>query len=131
MHTAAQSGNCDLFIYIFDHIVNFFKSIELDAIQLGRNFHILIDDRKTEMVDKSMLLHVRDINGISIMHRAAWSRSVQIVQFLLDNGIEVVGSIYENNSSVIDFAKTRNDNNNMIEFLQKHISNTKTSSLLD
>lgn len=120
LHTAAQSGNCDMFKYIFDQNIKILKSNEVDVIHLERDCYVLMNDKETEVVDRSMLLHVKDNDGKSIVHRAAWSRSVQLVQFLVDNGIDVVGSVTKQGDSVLDFAKKRNDNKDMIDFLQEH-----------
>lgn len=122
LHTAAQSGNCDLFKYVFDKILNILESNKVECIQLEQDCHILINDRRIDNIDRSMILHVKDKSGNTIMHEAAWSRSVQIVQCLIDKGIEVADCVSSSGLNVLDFAKTRNDNNDMIEFLQKHIS---------
>lgn len=120
LHTAAQSGNIEMFEYVHTKVIGILKNNNITSIPLySRNFVYDADGKKNQAsIDISKLLQVRCEEEKTILHAAAWSRSIELFKYVATKSIDILGKrLIDEIHSIIEHAKTRSDNEDMVLFL--------------
>ncbi|CAC5358922.1 unnamed protein product [Mytilus coruscus] len=120
LHTAAQSGNAELFKYVLRQNEKLLEENYVETMQLYRDCHVMIDNKKQTSVHKSKILHIRDGEGCTVLHKAVWSQSIKLVEFIVSQGVDIVSCISNTGLNVVDYmyAKKRTDVDEMLVFLK-------------
>ncbi|XP_063400084.1 uncharacterized protein LOC134684709 [Mytilus trossulus] len=120
LHTAAQSGNAELFQYVLRQNKKLFEENDLAKMQLFQNCYVMIDNKRETSVHKSQILHIRDSEGSTVLHKAVWSQSIPLVKFIVSQDVDIVGCINDLGLNVVDYmlARKRTDAHEMLMFLK-------------
>lgn len=119
LHTAAQGGSIAIFQYVLMETKAKLEKEKITSIQLDNNCFVYdTDGTKQTCIDISQLLQVRDKTNRSILHQAAWSRNIELFEHIASIdyiGLDAINEI----GSILGYANTRNDNEDMLLFLKK------------
>lgn len=128
LHTAAESGNLCLFQSVLRQNKKLWEANGVETIRLYRGCHMNVNNEKQYLVDRSMILHVRDYKGYSILHKAVWSQSKAMVKFIVNEGLDIANCISDDGSTVADFLVERRhtDVDDMLLFLKEEYNIKKT-----
>lgn len=88
LHTAAQSGNVELFKYIFEKNMEYLDKCRQKRVTLLRDCYGRVNGKKCFVIDKEYLLQVVDKSGISLLDRAAQTGNEKLCKFILDNQVD-------------------------------------------
>lgn len=130
LHTAAQSGSINLFQYVIQQTKVILENNNIKSIQLDNNCFVYgADDEIQYRVESSNLLEIRNKDGHLVLHKAAWSKSIELFRYVkkicidfLDDGLDA------ERNTIIACAKKRSDNEDMIQFLNNTCFDVQTES---